>query len=395
MPLFHYTALGPKGKKLTGVIDADSLKAAKERLLKQKILVIKLLEKSRSRKKEIKLPPPVLLAFTRDLAQLLDAGLPLYESLLAIEEKYRDQKYHSLFLDLCDQVKQGKSLSVAMACYSKSFNSLHTSMVAAGEESGSLSAVFRELTLLIERQQKLKKQMGSALIYPAFLLAFCSVVISALFFYLIPSMEELFEGRRLHPLTQTVLSLSHWLHAHGQILAILFATSLLGALLFFRRPKGKRLLQRIALMTPILKNLLTQAVFARFSRALSVLLTSGVPMIEALKLSRKVMHNPFFEEIVEKAEVKIIEGSRLSEEFKKSPLVPKLVIRMLAIAEETASTPIMLTNISKIYEEDLEKSLTRFTSLLQPVILLILGVIIGTVMLSVLLPLTDVSSFVG
>ena len=149
--------------------------------------------------KQSRLSDQLLVSFTRDLAQLLRAGLPLYESLVAIEEKYKTHKAHALFLDLCDKVKSGKHLSQALANYPKVFDQIYISMIASAEETGALASVFSQLEKLILRQQKLKKQLSSAMIYPAFLLSFCVIVINALFFFLIPSMQQLFEERTLHP----------------------------------------------------------------------------------------------------------------------------------------------------------------------------------------------------
>lgn len=394
MPLYRYNALGKDGKKTAGVINADSYEVARELLRRQKIYVVKLLHYQDKAKARF-LPPAMLIAFTRDLSQLLKAGLPLYESLMAIEEKYKAHKTHPLFLDLCDKVKHGKPLSHALSAYPKTFDQIYVSMVASAEETGSLPATFVQLEQLISRQHKLKKQLISAMIYPLFLLSFCFVVVIALFFFLIPSMQQLFEGRALHPMTQGVLALSRFLREHGIVLALGLVLSIFGALFFLRQDYGKRFVQQGLLKIPIVQRMITQAVLVRFCRALSVMLAGSVSLIEALKLSKKVMNNAVFEEVISRAESKVMQGSKLSEELGHSPFIPSLVIRMLAISEETGNTSDMLQSIAEIYEEDLEKGLTRFTSLLQPVMLLFLAVVVGLVILSILLPLTDVGSFLN
>ncbi len=233
MPLFRYVALNLAGKKIKGVIDADTLDAAKEKLKKQEIMAITIaLEKDKG---EVVLPFDLLLAFTRELAQLLRAGLPLYESLLTIEEKYRTHKAHPLFLDLCDRLKTGNSLSSALTCYPKSFDEVYLSMVGAGEQSGSLGESLQQLALLIARQSRLKKQLGSALIYPAFLGVFCLVVVFSLLFFVIPSMQELFEGRALHPLTQVVLAVSNFANTYLVAIVSIILTVVLALLLFIKK----------------------------------------------------------------------------------------------------------------------------------------------------------------
>ena len=200
MTLFQYVALTKNGKKTIGLINADSFDLAKEQLRKQKVLVTKLILYKKQTKEQL-LPPSLFLNLTRDIHVLLRAGLPLYDSLLTLQEKYHRTKAHSLLLNLCDQVKEGKHLSEALGQYPRIFDAVYISMVKAGEESGTLTDSFEELSKLISRSQGMKKKVMTAMIYPIFLGSFCLAVISALLFFLIPSMKELFEGRTLHPLT--------------------------------------------------------------------------------------------------------------------------------------------------------------------------------------------------
>lgn len=391
MTLFRYQALTEQGKKVSGVIDADSYLVAKERLRRDQIMVTKL-EALKETRREIKFPPSLLLSFTRELAQLLRAGLPLYESLVTLEEKYRRYKAHPLFLDLSDRLKSGSSFSGALEHYPRTFDEVYISMVKAAEQTGSLPTIFEQLSLLLSRHQKLKKQITSALAYPAFLGGFCMLVIFSLLFFVIPSMAELFEDRALHPITRGVLSLSWFVtHYTAQIfLSILvFFAGLYYAL---RHKRGKIVLHKIFLCIPFVKTLILEASLARFTRSLSLLLLGGVPLVEALRLSRKMLKSPLLEEVVERAGKKIIEGKSLTSELKTSPLIPSLMIRMLSLSEETGKMAPMLHNLAEIYEEELEKNLLQLTTLLQPILLLILGLIVGVVLLSVLLPLTDVSS---
>ncbi len=394
MPLFRYKALAETGRTISGVIDADSQTVAKERLRKQKVMVtsIGLLKDN---KKEIGLDRTLLLSFTKELGQLLRAGLPVYESLLTLEEKYRRHKSHSLFLDLCDRLKSGSSLSASLRQYPKTFDEIYLSMVTSAEQSGSLAQIFDQLSTLINKQQKLRKQLFSALIYPAFLGSFCCIVIFSLLLFVVPSMRDLFEGRPLHPITHIVLALSTFVNQAWPFL--LFGVLLAGvsAVTFFRNPQGRLLIERGLLKLPLIKTLIIQAALIRFCRSLAVLLQGGVPLITSLSLSRKVMKQALLEAVIEKAEKRIGEGKKLSDELKSSPLIPSLVTRMLSLAEETGKTVPMLQNIADIYDEEMETHLSQMTALLQPMILLILGGVVGLILLAVLLPLTDVSSFLS
>lgn len=268
-------------------------------------------------------------------------------------------------------------------------------MIAAGENTGSLPWVFEQLHQLIERRQSLKKQLVSALAYPAFLGSFCFIMVLGLLLFVIPSMSELFEDRQLHPLTQTVLVLSQFIQKYIFLLLLTIVGLASGLWYFFKSSRGKILYHKTLQKVPIMKTVLLQAALIRFCRSCSILIFGGVPLVSALSISRKVMKHALLEEAIEKAEKRIVEGSPLSKELAMSPHIPPLVSRMLSIAEETGKFPEMLHSLSDIYDEQLERSLSHITTFLQPALLLIMGAVVGLVILSILLPLTDVSSLIS
>ncbi|HEX2580108.1 MAG TPA: type II secretion system F family protein [Rhabdochlamydiaceae bacterium] len=389
--LYRYQALSNTGKKISGVVDADSIHAAKEKLRKEQILVINL-DLFQEKKKEITIPFPFLLDLTRMLGQLLSAGIPLFESLVIIEEKYHSHRFHPLLMDLCDSLKTGLSLSETLRKYPQSFDPIYIAMVHAGEQTASLPTVFEELCALLERQQKLKKQLFSAAAYPAFLGGFCALVFAALLLFVIPSMKNLFEGRDLHPITRFVFGASDFVTAQGFI--ILIALLLFAAVIAtcIKNPALRQKLDGLFLTLPFVGEFLREAATIRFCRTAALLLSGGLPILQTLQLSRHVMKNRLLEEVIVNAEQKISEGKSLSQELKASPLIPPIVPRMLAVAEETGKTAFMLQDIANICEENLEKKLQQFTAFLQPVLLLLLGLIVGVVLLSILIPMTDVGS---
>jgi len=391
--LFQYRYIDGKGKKKKGLIEALHADEAKDKLRQQKILVTALNETSQKKQTSNQLRKEALITFTTQLAGLLQAGMPLYESLLSLEEQYRQDPFHPILLSLCEQIKAGSSLSEAMDQFPGSFNRLYCSMVAAGESVGALDETLDKLATLLNKQSKLKKQIITALIYPALLFSFSMVVMFLLLTFVIPSLETLFEDRDVNRFTKSVMLFSNFLTHKWMYYLPLVIGAIAGAYFGLTSEKGKRWIQRQFLRLPLLKTLITQTAIARFARTMGTLLQGGVTLIQALQISRKVMRNPFFEEVVEEAEGKIIEGSLLSLELKKSPLIPTLVPRMLAIGEEGGNTSSMLQKIADLYEDEVEKSLTRLTALAQPVILVFMGGIVGIIMIAVLLPLTDVSAF--
>jgi general secretion pathway protein F len=394
MPLFQYKAIGADGRSIKGVVDADSLRIAKERLRKEQVLVTSI-GSLQLQGKALQLKPQQLQSFTRELAQLLKAGLPLYESLLTIEEKQRGTPVHPLFADLCDKLKTGMSFSNGLSKYPGTFNEIYLSMVRSAEASGSLFSAFDQLSILIAKQQKLKKQLVSALAYPAFLGGFCFLVIIALFFFVIPSMKELFEDRVLHPLTALVIFLSNFLNTHLTSIVTVLSVSIASAVFAFRAPAFRGKMGEVLLKTPYIKKILLESALVRLFRSMYMLLEGGVPLVDALGYSRKMVGSMVLEDVLSKTEKEITEGKKLSQLFAESPYIPPLVIRMLAIGEETGTMPSMMRSIAEIYEEELDKDLQQLMTFLQPAVLLFLGAVVGLVVLAILLPLTDVSSFVS
>lgn len=394
MPLFEYEKISVKGKRETHSIDADSLQDAKQKLLRMRVIALKI---SELEEKEIhtKLSQKELLSLTIEMRRLLNAGLPLYETLSALEEKYRGTKVHKLLLDLSDQVKGGKAFSQSLKRHSETFDLLYRAMIQNAERTGRLKESLGEISQLLDRQLKMKRELISAFLYPSLLALFCSVVLFSLLFFVIPSLKDLFEGRELHVFTRAVFSVSEFL-IRMKVLFFVGFFSFLGSGLYFTLSKnGRKKSVEFLSKLPFLKGLFVKVSLARFCRAISTLLEGGVPVVEALFQARGVMTHASLERVLREAESRIREGESLYVSFQNHPLIPPLIPRMISIAEKGGSLSLMMRHLAEIYEDELEVYLARFSSLAQPVLLLLLGGIIGFVLLSVLMPLTDVSSFVS
>lgn len=391
MPIYSYQAIDSKGGKKTGLIDATQESEAKLKLREQGLMVSKLeLRKGASSKENLK--GEQLQGFTMQLGQLVGAGVPVYESMLALEDQYRGEAFGRVILSLCEKIKAGSSLSEAMHEFPGSFNRLYCAMVSAGESAGALDIVFERLADLLAKQQKLRRDLMTALIYPGILAGFCCVLIVILLGFVVPMIEGIFEGRELNAYTAFVISLSHAFRTWWWIYLPLMALSI-GYLIYrLRTPEGKLWIERFLLKVPVVRWLIIQAAVARFTRTMSTLLKGGLTMIDALHISREVMQNYTMEEEIKQAEARIVEGSSLSAELSKSKYIPRMVSRMLAVGEESGASAEMLGKVADMYENNVEKTLERVMALAQPVILIVMGFIIGSVMLSILLPLADMSS---
>jgi general secretion pathway protein F/type IV pilus assembly protein PilC len=392
MPLYHYQYVDVSGRRRSGHIEASGDQEAKNKLREQGVLVTKLQAKTGISKKQ-NLKGESLIAFTVQLSQLVNAGVPLYESLNAIEEQVRGESYHRIVLSLCEQIRSGVSLSGAMQTYPESFDKLYCGMVAAGEAVGVLGPVLEKLTQFLTKQMKLKKQISTAMIYPCILGSFSLLIICLLLGFVVPSLESIFAERKLNAFTNGVLGLSYIFRTYWWIYLPVIISSISFVIWKFRTPQGKLWIEKNLLNIPVVKTLVIQTAVARFCRTMGTLLQGGLNMIESLRISRGVIRNIVLEKEIQNAEIKIIEGHSLSYELGRSRYFPSMVSRMLAVGEESGTSVTMLNSVAEMYEQELEKTLDRVMALSQPIILIVMGLVIGTVLLAIMLPLTDVSSF--
>lgn len=391
MPLYYYHAIESNGKKRKGFIEADTEKEAKLKLKEQGIFLTQLSTKGSLTSKH-HLKAADLSQFTMLLSQLISSGIPLYESLLALEEQLRGTKSHRIILSIAEQVKGGSKLSSAMQIFPESFDPLYTSMIAAGESGGHLSEVLEKLNQLLVKREKLRKELMTAMIYPAILAGFALLVITVMLTFVIPSIEGIFAEGKLNGFTKFVIDTSKFFREKAWIYLPLVGGLITLFYFQLKKPKVKDWIFNQLLKTPVIGKIMVQSSLCRYCRTLASLTVGGVPMIEALRLSRATLQNPLMEEEMVKVEARIIEGSRLSYELGQSAFVPKLVPRMVAIGEEAGRLPEMLNKVADIYEEELDKAIKRALALMQPVILLVMGAIIGLILIAILLPLTDLSN---
>ncbi|MEX2305507.1 MAG: type II secretion system F family protein [Waddliaceae bacterium] len=392
MPLYHYTGFSSKGKRTKGMIEGLSEKHAKTVLRESDIIVTAIKEKKSTSRKE-NLRGDQLVVFTVQLEQMIGAGIPIYESLVALEEHYREESFHRVLQSLCEKIKSGFKLSEAMASFPGTFNTLYCSMIKAGESAGNLDEVLNRLSALLKRQSKLKKEMTTAMIYPATLAAFACIVIIVLLTFVVPSIAAIFEGRELNTLTSMILTISAFFRSYWWLLSLTLVAIV--SLLSFQlsTPKGKVWRQKFILRIPGIRLLTIQSALARFCRTMGTLQEGGVPILESMQTARGVMNNVALEDVIKAAEKGIVSGRPLSKELARSAWIPKLIPRMIGIGEESGTLKTMLNKIADMYEDEVEKSITRLLTFIQPIILIVMGAIIGLVMLAILLPLTDVSSF--
>lgn len=390
---FCYQVIDRDGRKLSGSLSAQNIKEARDILRLQGFVLLKIKKSysffTKNKNKNF------LLTFTLQFKQLLEANIPVYESLLTLKEQTHDKDELALILGITEKIRRGASFSEALCSYPHIFDSKYVAMCKSGEMSGSLLIPIKEITFFLEKQKEFNKKITNALLYPMLLSTVCIAVIGLLLFFVVPSMEMLLDGKQASFITNFVIDFSHFFKDYGLVLAICFL-SLISFVIFKRQYvfKSKKAFS-LYFKVPFLNTLIIKTKLAIFFRTLATLQKAQVALIDSLDLAKKVLSCPPLEDLVESSKRKIIQGSTLAAEFKKSTYIPVFVNRMLSIAEETGGNLFSFEKIAEFYEKDSEKALERLTILLQPLILVFMAAIIGFVMLALLIPLTDVTIWIG
>lgn len=370
-----------------GVIEGANEAEVQERLLAGGFLLELKTIKS---KHHFSLNRTELLELTYQLYQLLAAGLPIYESLLSLQEK--KVRYSPLISAMSQGIGEGKTLTDILAVHGATFNPLYCAVIGASEASGELKEGFFALKRLLEKQQKLIKILKNALIYPCILLVFAFGIVNALLFIIIPSLKELFDGREVGGLTRGVLASSQFAIDH-QGLFLCLGIGLMGSMVVLGKLGFlKRAVLYLCRFIPFCHRLVMDLKFENFFACLSLLLSRGINLKMALELSKNVLSHPSLEQVVDQVVEGILQGKRFSETL-GSPF-PLVVKRLIGLSEVTGQMNLACENLSTLFHEEVEKKLAALTTFLQPLLLAFIGLIVGLVVLSILVPLTDVGSFI-
>lgn len=389
MGLFHYRAVKADGQRLKGALEASTIDEAKRLLREQQLIIISLQETAPAKHKSLSMSFEQRVIFTSQLAQLLEASVPLYESLEALEEQAQGEAYQGVITALREQIRKGAAFSAALGEFPETFSPLFRAIVVAGESVGRLDSALVRLSQLLTTDRHQRQRLFSALLYPAILAFLLVAALGILIFFVIPSIEGLFEGRQLPTFTTVVISVAHFVHRNTLWLVLLLVGGIVGAVYHLSRASAREKLLSKMLRWPVIGPYLMKSALARFAKTLSNLIAGGTPLSSALVFAKEAIGNTVLEKEMEQASKEIVEGQTFSSSLHRSPIIPPLFARMVLIGEETGRLAPMLANVSTLYEEDSDRLLERAVSLLQPVLLITMGVIIGATLLAILLPLAD------
>ena len=411
MPVYQYQGYRSDGGSATGIIDAENVKVARLKLRKEGVYptdvveqgqtTTRTLDKNHSRAgstigRSSTLSSTDLALLTRQFATLLVAGLPLVEALGVLVDQAEKKPTKALLADIREQIRGGKSLSAVLETYDKDFSQIYVHMVRAGEASGALDQILFRLAEFLEKQLALKNKVTNATIYPVLMLI---VGISVLFFlvtFVVPKITAVFVSMKqaLPWPTVALMSVSGFFANYWPFLGTLAVGTLLAIRRFVRTERGQMVTDRLILRLPLIGDVARMVSISRLSSTLSTMLASGVQLLDALDVSKRVMNNRVLEDTVEIARQNIREGETIADPLKRSGEFPALVTHMIAVGEKSGEMEEMLHRVSQIYDGEVERVITRLTSLMEPIMILAMGVVVFFIVVAILLPIFEMGQMV-
>jgi type IV pilus assembly protein PilC len=394
MAEFIWEARARTGEVRKGTMEASDVAAVNERLRQQNLNPVKVKKKAR----EINLTfgsgvdVKDLVTFTRLFATMIDAGLPLVQCLDILQGQQKNKHFQVVLRDVKNSVEQGGTFSDSLAKHPKVFDELFVNLVQAGETGGILDNIMNRLSVYLEKRQKLVRQVRGALAYPIIVFFIAVGVMTVMLTFVIPAFESMFQefggGKDALPaITRLMVALSHSFVSYLPLLIVLAIAAAVGGTAFYRRPRGKRIVHRALLGAPVMGAVLQKISVARFTRTLGTLLQSGVPILDALEICAKTAGNVIIEEGILLVRQRISEGKNMAEPLMEAKVFPDMVVQMIAVGEQTGALDQMLNKIADFYEEETDVAVAAMTSMLEPIMMVGIGGMVGLVLVSMYLPI--------
>jgi type IV pilus assembly protein PilC len=404
MANFAYSGRTRGGQTVSGEHTADTMDAAVSALRREQILVTRITPskakaepKAKAEKAGVtgkKVKAKNLAVFTRQFSVMIDAGLPLVQCLDILGTQEEDKNFAAVILQTRTDVESGASLADAMRKHPKTFDPLFTNMVAAGEAGGILDTILKRLATYIEKAVKLTGQVKSAMIYPIAVIVIAGGVVGVILWKVIPTFAALFSGLGADlPLpTRVVIALSENLVRFFPFLFVGAGAAAYGFRTYYATPKGKRVVDNMLLKAPILGNILRKIAVARFCRTLSTLISSGVPILDGLEITAKTAGNTIVEDAVMVTRTSIERGETISVPLKETRVFPAMVTQMIGVGEATGALDTMLAKIADFYEEEVDTAVAGLLTLLEPLMIAVLGIVVGGIVIAMYMPIFDLIS---
>jgi len=403
MPEYKYSAIDRSGAQTTGKIEAASDEQARQKLMARGLMVTSLVGDTGAAKPVVaaaaapkksfsfgsKVSAEDVTTMTRQLATLIVAGLPLLRALELIHKQERNPHFKEVLGMIAESVSQGNNLSEALAAHPKVFDRLFVNMVKAGEAGGVLDKVLDRLAKFREKSQRIQKKVKSAMVYPGVVVSVAVVIVYILMVKVVPSFQKLLSSQKLAlpPLTQFVVGISTALTDYWYVTPFVLFGGYYGMKLWLSSPKGKEIFDRVLFKLPKIGGFVQIVSVSRFARTFGTLMASGVPILQAITITRDTLDNVVIASSLERVHDRVRDGEPLSIPLEQTGVFPQMVTSMIQVGEETGQLPEMLNRVADIYDEEVDNAVTALTSIIEPVLIVFLAVVVGAIVLAMFLPL--------
>ena len=400
MPIYKWEGKSRTGAMVRGEMEAPNQDAVAAKLRSQQVIATKVAPKGRSItlfRTERKITEREVVIFSRQFATMIDAGLPLVQCLDILMNQQDNKSFAKVLSEVKTDVESGSTFAKALGKHPKVFDQLYVALVAAGEVGGILDTIMNRLSSYIEKSMKLKKKVKGALVYPATVLSVGLIVALILLIFVIPVFQKMFEdfGGTLPGPTQFVVNISHFLRSYWFILFPGIAAGIFGIRYALNTPKGRTIKDDVSLKLPIIGELLRKVAVAKFTRTLGTMITSGVPILDGLDIVARTAGNQTIERAILKTKERISEGKTIAEPLMESGVFPAMVCQMITVGEATGALDVMLAKIADFYEDEVDMTTDALTTLLEPIMMVFLGGIVGGLLITMYLPIFKLVTVIG
>ena len=334
-----------------------------------------------------------LVIFSRQFATMIDAGLPLVQCLDILASQQEKAEFKKVLIDVKSSVEGGSTFADALKKHPKVFDELYVNLISAGEVGGILDTILNRLSGFLEKAEKLKGKIKGAMTYPVAVIIIACLVVTGLLLWVVPVFEDMFAGfgQALPAPTKVVVNMSRFLQHYWYTLIGFIIGAVVGLKWFYTVPKGRRIMDALFLKAPVIGDLIRKTAVARFTRTLGTMLSSGVPILEALEIVSKTAGNVIIEEAIMRARTSLSQGKTLAEPLMETKVFPGMVTQMIAVGESTGALDNMLTKIADFYEEEVDQAVEALTSLIEPMLMAFLGVVVGGLVIALYLPIFQIA----
>ena len=399
MPLFQYVVKSGEGQTVQGTLDAANEGDVVNELRSRGFLIMEIRKAKDTKvtKSRKKVSADDVVTFTRQMSTMIDAGLPLLQSLNIMTEQLDNLNFREIIREVASDIESGSSLSEAMAKHPKAFDKLYCSMIKVGEASGMFAEILNKVATYMEEAAKLKRKIKSAMIYPSVVTGMALVITLFLLIKIVPVFKEIFEGfgSALPGPTQFVVTISDIVRSYFLIVVFIIVAIFVACRMYYKTENGRFFFDKMTFKLPVFGDIFKKAALSRFTKTLGTLISSGVPMIQSMEIVQSVAGNATIEYAIKSVTKKIMQGEGIASPLSDAKIFPPMVVRMVDVGERTGKLDLMLQKISEFYDDQVNNAVSALTSLIEPLLIGFLGVVVGGIVVCMFMPILKLSSIVN